>query len=296
MNYRSKRAEKGLSQYTMARELGIDYQTYLEIDRGQRPLEGKYVDKFYDVLERAKEIKLNRLEKMKEVNAWLDSEQGLSACKEYGYSGAEIARILGITQGCMSTVINPNNKFHYMAGDDTKEMVYDFLHNPMNKKLKRENNKKIIKVDLEAENIDLEEVEKWYKRNFYDLKKLILEKGYKMFEFANIIGCSEVHLGNVIVGRRNASMGLKAKIYAVLNGKQLKEEIKEEKTVETPVEEMVEPKEEVKEEIKNEEISEDSKNLAKFVMKQGELIDQLVDENTRLKRQIKMYEKLIERM
>ena len=289
MNYRNKRNNSGLSQYTIARELGIDYQKYLEVDRGERPLEGELISKFLDIIKRAKEIKINRLEKMKLVDEWLDSGKGLETCKEYGYTGAELARILGFTQGCMSMALNPENNFHKSSGKDVKEMIYDFLHNPINKKINKE--------------LGSTKVEEWYNENLSNLKQIILNNGYNLREFAELIGCSDAHLGNVINRKRNASMKLKQKIYDLLNKKDKIEE--ETKIVETTEEksnvelyDYVEVSENPIDEPNVKIVEATEQEKTDFVKTCGLLceLEKLKEENFKLKRQIELYEKLIERL
>lgn len=134
MNYRQKRYKANLSVYTVARELGISYEKYLEVDKGERDLAGKYVDKFCEVLDRAKEINFNRKQKLRNIEEWIASGQIKEDMAKMGYSQSSLAKAIGIKQPTISSIISTPSS----ASDDSKERIYDFLHDSINKNIKTE--------------------------------------------------------------------------------------------------------------------------------------------------------------
>lgn len=311
MNYKSKRNRVGLSAYTVAKELGIDYRTYLEVDNGKRPLEGEYIDKFMNILNNAKEIKFNRLERMKKINEWFDSGKALERCREYGFSGASLGRELGLTQGCISMAINPDNKYHYMTGDDTKEIIYDFLTNPFNKKIIIENKKVNNKIENDLVNNDKSFVEmnNWYKNT--NISYEIIKKYGSIPKFAKFVGISSTHIYNVLNGNKNASDKMIRKLYDLLHSENdNNEEVETFEYVEptTPnVEEQTNTNNDTENEIENSvqevekednvvEIKVEPKEKDIITVSKDSVIRNLQEENERLRRQIMLYEKLIERL
>lgn len=146
MNYRQKRNQKRLSVYTVAKELGIDYDKYLEVERGLRPLEQEYVDKMQRVLENASTIKMNRNIKMAQIKQSILDGSLKKKMIDYGYTQKEIADILNMNSTSISYVFKEDST---NVSDDTIERVYDFLDDPMNKKIKLEG--RILTVDKEEE-------------------------------------------------------------------------------------------------------------------------------------------------
>lgn len=151
MNYRGKRNRANLSIYTVARELGIDYDTYLEVDRGLRQLEGEMLDKFNSTIDNAREINFNRMEKMKIVNEKLKSGELKRKAYNMGYTIAELGRAVRMNEPVVNNIINGHDKY----SEDKKEIVYDFLNNPLNKKIDNGVKKKesVKKPLIEQKNI-----------------------------------------------------------------------------------------------------------------------------------------------
>lgn len=147
MNYRKRRSDAGLSVYTVSKELGISYEKYLEVDRGERDLEGELVDKFLNAIERAKEINFNRMQKMKDVNEWFVSGQARKDIENANYTQKTLADAIGvgINQGSLCLSLK-NNGDKRSLSDDAKERVYDFLHDPINKNIVKKPKFKVSNV------------------------------------------------------------------------------------------------------------------------------------------------------
>lgn len=277
MNYRNKRNMARLSPYTVAKELGITEEKYKEVEQKKRPLEGNLVDKFQEVINNAKQIKLDRNIRMMEINRWFKSGEAKETLTKYGYNQVSLAKEIGLAN---TTVLDAFKRFK--ATDDVKEKIYDFLTNPMNKKIEEQ-----IKVKEETE--------------YKDLAERIKKIGITQKKFAELVGCSQVVVSYLFTGKRGISEDKLEKIERVI--KQLEEQQVEESVeeiVEEPVEEVIEVVEEpvvveeapvVEETTKAEET--DYKALYEELTLQYSL---LLNDKLKYQRQVMLYEKLIEKM
>lgn len=215
MNYRQKRNQKGLSLYTVARELGVDYNKYVEVERGQRALEQDYVDKFQKILANATQIKLDRVQKMAMIKEEIANGTLRQRIKDYGYTHRELANELGLVQGAVSNALSGNMK---LTSEDTMERIYDFINEPFNKKARP--------ITMKTENIGKNfngrgriyttpEIENWY--NNVDLREEMVKHGYNPSSLAEFLGISTNHMYNVLHRDKNLSGFLKEKLYNEFN-------------------------------------------------------------------------------
>ena len=208
MNYRAKRRLKGLTAYTVAKELGVDYNKYVEVEKGLRPLESQYVDKFQYILRNAGQLRLAHTQKIQKVKESIIGGSLRKQIKDWGYSHKELGEKLGLSQGAVSNVLTGNMG---LTSEDTMERIYDFVHEPFNKKLqKKDNGEKVSKVST----TDFDKINKWY--NSIDLEKEILKHGFTKKTLARFLGVSDNHTYSVLNGNKNLSMGLKMKLYEEL--------------------------------------------------------------------------------
>ena len=293
MNYRNKRNLKRLSIYTVAKELGVDYNQYLEVEKGKRHLEQEYIDKFLKILANAKEIKLNRMVRLQKIYPLFTSGEMKNKCKEYGYSHAELGKALGLTQGAISNAMTGNRK---MTSDDTMERIYDFLTNPFNKKVK--DNVVAQKRTYTTRSLSTPKVEKFFKE--HSITDIYTAMGFNRNSFAEWLGITEPHLNNCVKGRRKLSAKLKEKTYnayqeLIANGSITKEEPTEEYNENIELEELknndmcIEEKE-VKEQLKEEKSEETNTDIENI------MLNCVIMENERLKRYLDAFTKLIEKL
>ena len=134
MNYTIKRQAKRITFHTMCKELGIDKNTYKEVEEGLKNLEGKYLEKFNYVIKNAKLILMERKIKMIDIDKWYKENDLKQKAKEMGYNFIQLAAATGLSY---PTLTRLSNKIEY-CGDDVKEELYDFLNNGLNKKVKSE--------------------------------------------------------------------------------------------------------------------------------------------------------------
>lgn len=291
MNYRNKRTKAGISLYTMAKELGIEEKKYREVENKKKPLEGELVDRFSEIISKAKQINFDRKVRLVNINLWYKTGTARKTLEEYNYTQGELAKELGISTANASDVFCNKS-----ASDDIKEKIYDFLHNPMNKKLVKEK-----------------------KEIYMDVKKELEELKMSQRELADLTGVSQVTISYLVTGTRDVKRETKEKVYKII--KKLKEE-KQEGYIEAPVvEEPVEVVEEVVEEPVEEETStvieepvEEVEEVVEepVVVEEAPVVEELdykalyegltaryeflVHETQKYKRQVMLYEKLIEKM
>lgn len=288
MNYRKRRNQIGLSVYTVARELGVDYDKYLEVEKGKRPLEQEYVDKFQNIIENATQIKLERAMKMARIKPLFTNGEIKQKISDYGYTHSELGKALGLTQGAISNAFSGNSK---LTSDDTIERIYDFLNNPFNKKVEKVIEEKPTVSRAKTKNLS-EEILNWY--NGINLKEFIASVGKTRKEFAEYLGITTEHLYNVINGNRNFSGNIIEKIYHDFVNKPNKEQNNEETIVkeDIPFVTVEEPKKEPIETVKD--------NDDMFTLEE---LKNIIKENTMLKekvayyrKKINLYEKIMEKL
>lgn len=276
MNYRQRRTLAGISLYTMAKQLGIEEEKYKEVEKKKRPLEGKLVDKFQEVIKNAKQIKFDRNIRLMEIDRWYASGEVKEALTEYGYNQVSLAKEMKLSNTTVLDAIK-----HGKATNDVKEKIYDFLNNPMNKKIKEEEQKET---------------------QIKDFGERLKALGLSQSEFSKIANCSQAVVSYLVTGTRKVSpkvVGEAGRILMQLEEQQ-KEEQKAFEPVEAPVveEPVVEEPVEVVEEVEEAPVEEktevtDYKALYENLTERYAL---LLDESMRAKRQIMLYEKLIARL
>ena len=294
MNYRTRRSLKNLSRYTVAKNLGVDYNKYVEVERGKRPLEKQYVDKFQEILANASEIKLAHSLRMGQVKEAFKNGTLRNKINEYGYTYSTLAKELGLTQSAISNAFSGNPR---LTSDDTMERIYDFLNEPFNKQIDttNEGRKKGRRTRACAP-----EVAKWFNEN--NLEEVYTNAGYTRGTFSKELGVSEGHITNVLNGNRNLSGALKTKIYEMFNPTPVT--IDKQETMETP-NIMVDNDANVisnsvfdADKLVNSDIcyANNEENDIETKPTLEEQLDALLRENTRLKNQIDAYVKLIEKI
>ena len=144
MNYfRKKRQEKGIKSSDMARMLGIDYNKYIEIDRGDRKMPTNLIDKFNEIISRGKnEIKLETLNNEKEINDWFEKMSANNGRKlrekmyEFNiYQYKDLAELLGCKPCTISGYITKGKEASY----NFKSKLYTFFQDELNIQTEQKN-------------------------------------------------------------------------------------------------------------------------------------------------------------
>lgn len=142
MKYKNIRNKHRLDTYTVSKLLGINEKTYVEIEKGYRNLEGNLIDKFMDIMDNAKAIRLNNAQLERDIDEWINSGEALKDIKDSGYSQSKLANKLNITPSVICKMLKGKN-----SSFNTKCKVYDFIKNPLNKNieylLKKEKEKNV---------------------------------------------------------------------------------------------------------------------------------------------------------
>ena len=196
MNYKAKRIRSGLSTYTIAKVLGIDWNKYKEVENKKINLEGKYLDNFLQIVEpkTAKMIKFNRNQKMREIKDFIKEGKLRDLMAKRGYNGMTLARELDYDGNVISQVLN--GKY---PSDDTVEYIYDFLINPINTNTTEEAPK---------EETPTEEASKKTTYTFgvlEQIKTTMKEKNISKITLARGTGISATHITNILCGKRVTS-------------------------------------------------------------------------------------------
>lgn len=156
MKYKYKRQKAQIKFYTMAKELGIDEKTYKEIEDGKRNLEGNMLDKFMNILKRNKEINFNDAIKANKIDKMVEDKTLMQKITELGYTQREVAKKIGTSQATISCMITKTRP----VSDETKIKLYDFITNPLNKKLESDKTQKeAVKEEKPTETINTKEKE-----------------------------------------------------------------------------------------------------------------------------------------
>lgn len=146
MNYRQKRNKNKLSTYQVSKLLGIDEKTYIEVEKGYRNLEGDMLQKWQDIMDNSKGIRLENMQKERDIDDMIKSGKVKKDLKELGYTQTELSKKLGISLGGLNKALKQPEKSNF----DYKLRIVDFVENPLNKKIEWKNKPGHIEpIDIE---------------------------------------------------------------------------------------------------------------------------------------------------
>lgn len=299
MNYKKKRKKAGINFTTMVQYLGIPEEKYREVEESKRGLEGEYLDKFLEIIKNGKEYKFNDMVKEQEVNQWIESKQIIKDMEEYGYNQKELAKANETAQSVISEMINGNKG----VSMEKKFKIYNFLHDSLNKKLKEERatRKKGRKAGTKLDKEDF--YINWVVEN---IKEYIEKSEKSQAVMCKDLGVSNGYLCHLKKGDAKPSKEMAKKLYDYFSNTEQSEEIINEEPIQEVIEEV--KQEPVVEEIKiDEDVEEPIKEIKDEIMPDYKTLQKLIDEQEKkmyekdfiiekLKRQIMLYEKLIERL
>ena len=146
MKYKDIRNRNRLGVYQVSKLLGISEETYKNVENGTLPLSGEQLEKFKEIMSNSKDIRFNNLQLNEDIDDFVKSGQALEKLKELGYNKKQLANILNISCFPVNKFFNDvENKLSF----DFKLKIYDFLNNPLNKKVSAKVNKKSYKIEPE---------------------------------------------------------------------------------------------------------------------------------------------------
>lgn len=292
MNYKKRRIKAGINFYTMVKELGIPEKKYKEVEEGKRNLEGNMLDKFMDIIRRKTEVNINTMIDIEKVNKWITSEDFKKDMKNYGYTQRTLAKELSLGQSTISHAVNGRKG----VSDSLKLKLYDFLHNSLNKVIKnKDENKKEVKKS------DDKDIKNWVIKN---LNKKLKENKISQIKLAKELNVSNSTISHIICGNNGVSEKLAKKIYDYFNKKQKNDDMKipkdfVNKEIKIDNNEQENKKEDKKYQNKDEKeikkVTININNITTINLLKEKLI-KLEKKNEKLKRQIMLYEKLIEKL
>lgn len=181
-----KRQKVGLTRSEMANQLGMAYDRYESIERGEIKMPTNLMDKFNEIINKGKINDIERLNREKEVEEWWlqmvsDKNTFKQKMKEFNISTYdELGVLLGYKNGTsICTYINQSRPCSF----DFKNKLYSFFENELNIQKPKTAPKTTPKIQTDIK--EYEEVT-WYKN--FDIKNWLRENGLQASEFALRIG------------------------------------------------------------------------------------------------------------
>ena len=158
--WRKKRAQSGMSRADMAKELGVEYNKYRAMERGEIQMPSKLMDKFNEIINRGQHVnKLEQLDNQTNIDTfWNDvtvKENGqyklMNKMKDFNIDTyKELAQLLGYKDG---TIFSTRLAHPEEAPIEFKTKVYNFFQDELNRQLpkvkekKKKNNKAKKKIE-----------------------------------------------------------------------------------------------------------------------------------------------------
>ena len=146
--WRKKRAQSGLTRADMAKELGVEYNKYKAMERGEIKMPNKLMDKFNEIINRGKNVhKLEQLNKQADINMFWDEvttkENGqyklMNKMKDFNIDTyKELGLLLGYKDG---TIFSTRLKHPNEAPVEFKTKLYNFFTDELNIQLPKEKTK-----------------------------------------------------------------------------------------------------------------------------------------------------------
>ena len=137
--YKRKRIESGLPKTDMAKELGMNYDRYNSIEKGDVKMPSKLINKFNEIINRGSQNKLVELENNQAANDFWNEISGkfedgqykiTKKMKEFNINSVEeLSNLLGYK--------TPNSLYGRISGtvkasDDFKKRLYNFFQDELN--------------------------------------------------------------------------------------------------------------------------------------------------------------------
>ncbi len=238
----NNRNQKRKSNYEISKKTNIPEEKVKEIMNGDRVLPTERVDDFISAIK--EDNKVEKEISVATAKKWIEETDLRAARIAYNYTTqGELAEELGVHS---SVICRLENKILTHVSDGLLIKYYDFLHNELNKRVKRKKKvkaKKIKPTEMELSmlnSLDDDEVNKWY--NEYDLKEYARSNNISYKDLAIMLGYSK-NSTSLVSGLINHTLKLESsgsliikKAYALVNGLA--------KAKETPIEPQIEETEE----------------------------------------------------
>lgn len=152
--WRKKRAQSGLTRADMAKELGVEYNKYKAMERGEIKMPSKLMDKFNEIINKGKNVHtLERLDKQMDIEAFWNEitikENGqyklMDRMKDFNINTyRELGTLLGYKDG---TIFSTRLAHPEEAPIEFKTKLYNFFQDELNRQLPKEKTKSSKKKD-----------------------------------------------------------------------------------------------------------------------------------------------------
>ena len=257
--YYHKRYKAGLTRSEVANYLEVDYERYILWEQGELEMPSKYIDKFNELIHRAKkDHNIDRMNHEREVNEWWEEmrqkdENGKyklnEVAKQFNFKTTrDLSEKIGFKKNSISFFLS-----HGEVSYDKKDRMYTFLHNELNIQPPTKQNTTQRIINKGSKTPAKGELLNWYKS--IDLKQWIINNGLSIKKFANLCGISPTGMFYIVNPPTRKYNPTEKNLIKIKNYIDSLEENKEEK-IEKPIieedviEEINEPKEEFIEEPK----------------------------------------------
>lgn len=263
----------------IANLLHIPEKKYIEIEKGVRQMPKNLINNFMKIYHERKEIKGETQIKMFEVNQFLKTMDLKELRKEFNYdSNEKLAKAIGIGEAMIYRLKSNLNA----VSDNTKIKVYNFFNDPLN-----------IQIDNKKHTID---------DSAKLVNKIMQEQGLSQTALANKIGVVSSVVSNWARGKRGMNLTNYNKLIELDNGTVPVNEKNISKLTNLDKQESINISNIISEEEIEDindivsDVQEPSVEENDAIQKLNAIIDNLRNENTRIKQTISRYEKLIDRL
>ena len=123
MNYRAKREARGLYAYTVSKELGLSYLTYLKVEKGQIRLSQDKLDKFLEIIENSAELKIEQDIKFAKVKQEYENGTFRQYLLDNNIQVTAINKYVGLSHSFASALFSGQTK-----NPNAMLWVYDICH------------------------------------------------------------------------------------------------------------------------------------------------------------------------
>ena len=178
--YTKKNKKSKLTTKEIAQELNIDEEKIKELERGERTLTGKTLDKYLKVVGKTDtELALENAE----LKKWFNETDLKKLRVEFGYNTQTgLAKAIGIDQAVLSRAENKNKT----TAISTMKALYNFYQNDFNKKVEKAETTTIETVGKYTK--EEQDLIDWYKN--FDLKKYMAMNNILTIEMSEKSGLS----------------------------------------------------------------------------------------------------------
>lgn len=129
MNYIQRRNVRKLDRYTVAKEIGVSYDFYCDVEKGVRSFNSDQLEKFLSTLKRAKELQLEKINILSAMQKFYELDKNGNSIakdklKELHMSQSELASKMNVTPPVICNLLKDFTKVFY----ETSYRVYDYLN------------------------------------------------------------------------------------------------------------------------------------------------------------------------